>query len=136
MKRKKYDFTPEPEPEPEPKLPLFSKDDRECLARLVAKFGSQVVAHAATIVPLPEQRRRRGRGRPAKTLSLEEADNLLWFIEKYTQEAKQDCSKHPITVAPTRVPAKLPDSPLKTIKEKAVRSAAKFVAGMKKGPKW
>jgi hypothetical protein len=122
IKRKKYTC---PEPEPEPKSPLFSKDEQKCLARLVAKFGPKTVADAAMIVPLPK-----GRGRPA--LSLEEADNLLWFIEKYTQEAKQDRSKHPVKDALKAV-SEVTGLSLKTIKDKR-RDAAKLVARMKQGP--
>ena len=122
MKRKKYDFTPKPEPEPS----LFSKDEQECLARLVAKFGPEIIADAAAEVPLPERRRRRGRGRPA--LSLEDAENLLWCVDAWTEEARQDGSKHPVSDALDAV-CEVTGLSLKTIKDKR-RAAAKLVARM------
>jgi hypothetical protein len=120
--RKKYDFTASTEPDPEP---LFSQAEEKALARLVAKFGRETVADAAMQVPLP-----RGRGRPAlsRHKSLEEADSLLWFIDKYTEEARQDGSKHPVTDA-LNVACEVTGLSLKTIKNQR-SEAAKIVARM------
>ena len=116
-KRKKYSFI-----EPKPQL---LECEQNYLARLVAKYGSEtVVKFVEEVLSL----RRRSRGRPA--FSLEEADNLLWFIQREIEDGREANSRHPVADAFEAV-CEVTGLSLKTVKDKR-RAAVKLVA-QKKG---
>jgi hypothetical protein len=119
MKRRNRPVIPH-EPEPPP---LFSESEQEDLARLVRKFGRETVADYAMKVPLP-----RPRGR--QPLSFEEAYNLLWCIDRWTEEAREDGSKHPVADA-LKTACEITELSLKRIKDKR-RDAKKLIAELER----